>query len=91
MATSVYTNQAECDLVGLDLKKVNSLSRRLRALGKEASNLDITIFGGSGYCTLRYADTSGKPSLIVAEIGGNNFDGGDGGIVMDSDGFLRGE
>ena len=41
--------------------------------------------------SLRFNDGSGKGRLILAEVGANIFDGGDGAIDLDDSGLLREE
>lgn len=82
-------NEDECIFARLDIKKVQSIARRISTAAKEAETMGIHIFGGSGKGTLRFRD-GGDRALIVAHIDGG-FDGGDGGCVEDNDGYLRGE
>lgn len=66
-------NEYECELLGLDVKKVKKLEKDLRAISKRAEKMGLTIFGGTGFGNLRYN------SIIVADDIGWNYDGGDGG------------
>ena len=65
-------NKYECELLGLDVKKVAKLEKDIRAISKRAEKMGLHIFGGS-HSSLRYG------SIIVADNIGLNFDGGDGG------------
>jgi len=84
-------NYNECQAAGIDPKKVDSLIRSLNKTVKKLDELDITLFGGSGSGTLRYRDTPHKGALIVGELLGSNFDGGDGAYCENDDNLLRGE
>lgn len=76
-------NEYECELLGLDVKKVAKLEKDIYAISKRAGKLGLHIFGGSSN-TLRCG------SIIVADNIGSNFDGGDGGISW-YNGVLVGE
>lgn len=80
----------ECEKAGLDIKKVDSIARRISKAAKEAKEIGIEIFGGSGTGTLRYYDDHDKRPLLIADLDGI-FDGGDGAAIEDDEGFLRGE
>jgi hypothetical protein len=67
-----------CERFGLDPRKVASIARRLSRAAREADELGLTIFGGSGTGTLRYRPHGGGTSAEVASLDGV-FDGGDGG------------
>jgi hypothetical protein len=54
-------------------------------------SMGIILFGDSGGGSLRFNDGSGKGRLILAEVGANIFDGGDGAIDLDDSGLLREE
>jgi uridylate kinase len=84
-------NDDECRAAGIDIKKVESMARRLRRLSREMNELGIVLFGGSGSGSLRFDDGSGKGRLVIAEVGTTAFDGGDGAIALDGAGLLRGE
>jgi hypothetical protein len=84
-------NEAECLAAHVDAKKVGSLARRLIRISRELAQLHIILFGGSGHGSLRYDDNSGKGRLVLADLGGNVFDGGDGACGPDEDGLERGE
>ncbi len=83
------TNDAECTAAGLDPDEVERIARRLERAGRDAKKLGIHIFGGSGSGSLRF-DTPEGP-LIVAQLTGGSWDGGDGGTMPDSEGLMRGE
>lgn len=85
----MYINHKACEKVGLNIKKVQSIARRISKAAKEAEELGIDIFGGSGTGSLRF-DDNGERNLIIGYIDGV-FDGGDGGSMEDDEGFLRGE
>jgi len=82
----MYAREDECAHAGLDAKDIERIARGLDKYAKAASRLGITIFGGSGSGSLRH-----KGSLIIAELGAGNYDGGDGACREDDDGLLRGE
>jgi hypothetical protein len=82
--------EAECKKAGLNPRKVDEIARELGRLGKKAQRMGLKVFGGSGNGTLRYAEDTGRP-LIVADIQGGNFDGGDGACHPDDEGLMRGE
>ena len=63
-----------------------AISRR-----RHAKKLGIYVFGGSGTGTLRIHLDDGKTALILANLDGCYYDGGDGGCRPDEDGLLRGE
>lgn len=84
----------ECSAAGVSEKRVQALSRRLAACAKEAKDIGVFIFAGSGSATIRahVPDIRGG-ALIVAEIGGPTglWDGGDGATHWREDGLLVGE
>lgn len=83
-------NEAECLAAGVDPKVVEALGRRIERAAKEAAVLGITVFGGSGAGTLRFDGHPNRP-LILANLDGGHFDGGDGACWPDEDGLMRGE
>ncbi len=86
-----HVNEPECKKAGLNTRLVEEIARDLERVGKRAARHGITIFGGSGHGTLRFHDGEGTP-LIVGEVGGGNFDGGDGAYgLRDDTGLMRGE
>jgi len=88
----MYANQRECEKAGLDIKKVESIARRLSKAAKEASDIGVHIFGGSGSGSLRFDDRNDNGrNLIIADCLLGMFDGGDGAAMEDDEGFLRGE
>lgn len=82
----VVVYEKAVEKLGLDIKKVESLVRRMNKVNKEAKKMGLTIFGGSSNGSLR-----GGHDMIVAELSGGNFDGGDGATQEDDEGLLRGE
>ena len=65
-------NEYECELLGLDVKKVKKLEKDIRSISRRTRNMGLHIFGGSA-SSLRYG------SIIISDTIGDNFDGGDGG------------
>ena len=95
----MYAKEKECRSAGFDdeqIKKIESIARRISKCGKEAAALGIEIFGGcNGGGTLRFNDSMDSQisrKLVLADLDGD-FDGGDGGAdrLDDDDGLLRGE
>lgn len=90
-----YALDDECERAGLDPKRVASIARRLGSAAKDAKALGLTVFGGSGSGSLRWHDPDANEHrsgpLVVAHIGGGNFDGGDGAEHQDEFGLTRGE
>lgn len=91
-------NTAECKAAGFtkdQVKKIESIARRLSRCAKEMRDLDIFVFGGGGSGSLRARDPkhpADKPALIIADIDGVcEWDGGHGSVEKDKDGLLRGE
>lgn len=86
-------NEDECRKAGLDIKKVASIARRISKAAREAEEIGIIIFGGSGSGSLRFNDKpdelEGRP-LVLAYLDGC-IDGGDGACWEDDDGLMRGE
>jgi len=82
-------NKRECRAAGLDPAEVEKIARGLSRYAKQAENLGICIFGGSGSGDLRFDDRKGG-QLILATLDGD-YDGGDGANSPDDDGLLRGE
>jgi hypothetical protein len=80
----------ECEAAGLDPKEVRRIANGLSRYGKQAKELGLTIFGGSGSGSLRFRDDPEKGALIVARLDGM-YDGGDGGEEDHHDGLSRGE
>ena len=83
----------ECKKAGLDYAQVLKIAKGLSRYGRQAENLGITIFGGSGSGSLRFDDQRGEKggrSLVVAFLDGR-YDGGDGGCDELVDGYMRGE
>jgi len=83
-------NEDECNAAGLNKKEVASIARGLNRYAIRAKRLGITVFGGTGFGSLRYRDSNEKGTLILAELKGD-FDGGDGGSHIDDDGLERSE
>lgn len=90
----IMVNELECEKAGLDAHEVRRIAAGLSRYAKQAENLGITVFGGSGEGTLRFNDQSptmvDAQSLIIAVLDGQ-FDGGDGGWIPCEDGYRRGE
>ncbi len=78
----MYVNADKCEEFDLDYKKIQSIARRISNAAKEAQEMGLCIFGGSGSGSLRYghANLHGPGHNIVADLDGR-FDGGDGGDV----------
>lgn len=76
-ATS-WIEDGRCEDLGLDPKRVESIARRLARAAVDARAMKLTVFGGSGYGTLRHDPTGPGTNAIVAWLG-QGFDGGDGG------------
>lgn len=85
----MYVNKDECEAAGLQPEEVGRIARGLSRYAKKAEEIGLQIFGGTGTGSLRF-DDGGRGKLVVAELEGN-FDGGDGGSSVSSDGLLRGE
>lgn len=84
----------ECQAAGLNAGKVRLVALQLEKTGRMAKSLGLTIFGGAGSGTLRINDdpsNSYSRPLIVANVEGNCFDGGDGAECEDAEGLWRGE
>jgi hypothetical protein len=85
----MFANEAECRALGLDPDEVERIARRLDRAARDARKLGLEVFGGSSG-SLR-SITSGKP-LVVAEITGGTWNGGDGATMRDDDdGLTYGE
>ena len=83
-------DEIACEKAGLDYKKVKSITNRISKAAKEAEEMHLCVFGGSGSGSLRFTDPDGKGNIIVASLDGN-IDGGDGASLPDEDGIYRGE
>lgn len=86
----MWAQHDECKAAGVDIRKIESIARRISKAGKEAAAMGVNIFGGSGTGSLRFDDRSGKGSLILAGLDGI-FDGGDGAVMLDDTDLERGE
>lgn len=90
-----YAHEEECEAAELDAKNVEALAAAISRLAKKADAMGITIFGGAGHGSLRINDDPGNSysrPLILASLGGENWDGGDGGYgTRGDDGLMRGE
>ena len=75
-------DQELCESFGLDPKRVKSIASRLSKAAKEAKEMGLTVFGGSGSGNLRFngAELQGPGHSEVATLDGH-FDGGCGGDV----------
>lgn len=80
---AMYVDEDACEQFGLDPKQVESIARRISRAAREADALGLTVFGGSGSGSLRYAsaETKGVASEVATLEG--FFDGGDGGDSYD--------
>ena len=85
----VVINKEECVKAGIDIKKVESIARRISKAAQEARELNIIVYGG-GDGSLRFYDSKVCGPLVLAQLDGS-FDGGDGGSTPDEEGYLRGE
>ncbi|MEI8659349.1 hypothetical protein [Vibrio sp. Hal054] len=79
----------ECVAAGLDPKEVKRIANGLSRYAKQAEELGITVFSGTGTGSLRFND-GGNGKLIIAELDGD-YDGGDGADSEDANGLRRGE
>lgn len=86
-----YSHLAECEAAGLDPDQVERAARQISRGVKMAAELGLSVFGGAGSGSLRTRDDPAKRQLVVADLGGVNWDGGDGGVDLDQDGLIRGE
>lgn len=82
-------------VLGLDIKKISSIARRISKAGREAKEAGIFVFGGGsgfpGDGQLRYYISTGEGQpYVLADLDGS-YDGGDGGSREDDQGHLRGE
>jgi hypothetical protein len=79
----INIDEDRCEEFGLDPKKVASIAKRLSRAAREAEEMKLTIFGGSGSGSLRYhGEGRGVDTRsVVANLEGA-FDGGDGGDVF---------
>lgn len=82
-------NENECEFADLDPKEVLRISKGLSRYVKQANNLGLTVFGGSGTGQLRLPSND-NGDLIVCFLDGR-FDGGAGDAQEDQNGLLRGE
>lgn len=82
-------NVKECEKVGVDPKKIDSITARFERLCREADKIGVTIFCGSS-CSLRYND-GGEGDLILSHLCVSNADGGAGDCNEDEYGYIRGE
>lgn len=76
----MFVDEDKCREFGLDPKKVASIASRLSRAAREADALGLTVFGGTGSGSLRFARSlrQGPAESEVALLDGS-FDGGDGG------------
>ena len=80
--------ESSCRLVGVTPESAASLARRLESVARDAQRLGLIVFGGAVGGSLR-ANTMTGP-VVVASVAGS-WDGGDGGMVDDEAGIMRGE
>ena len=83
-------NIKECEAAGLDPKDIKRIAKGLSRYSKQADELGMIIFGGSGTGTLRFQDDDNKGDLIIAYLDGW-YDGGDGGQTDFGDNLMCGE
>lgn len=83
-------NEKEIEAADLNYDEVKKIVKGLSKYSTLANKLGIEVFGASGSGQLRFYD-GGQGPLILASIPGGCFDGGDGGIRICENGFLRGE
>ena len=86
-------NVEECYKAGFNdeqIKKIESIARRISRACKEAEEMGIFLFGGSGSGSLRFDDGGEGALELVACIDGI-IDGGDGATHQDDEGLWRGE
>lgn len=84
----------ECFAAGVDPSEIRKIANGLARYAKQAKDMKLIIFGGSGSGTLRFADDLSDEHglLVVATIHEGCWDGGDGSQRACSiDGLLRGE
>lgn len=89
----------ECREAKIDPDEVRRIASRLQRVARDAKKAGILIFGGSGSATLRPCQDHGESKrrglhcgrLILTDIEGGSWDGGDGGYGPDADGLMRGE
>lgn len=90
-----HINEKECEACGVDPKVAARIAARLERVARDAKKHGMLIFGGSGSGTLRGLDfpSGGNMTgrLVVAEINGGSWSGGDGAYCEDEDGLIRGE
>ena len=90
----VSVNDEECKAAGIDPQKIERLGGRIERAARELSKMGVTIFGGSGSGSLRYSDKyrDERGALILCQLYGGDWDGGDGGCGPNKhDDFERGE
>lgn len=80
-----------CEKAGIDSAEVKRITKGLSRYAKQAENLGITIFGGSASGSLIISDDDDPRPLILAELDGSNYSGGDGATCEDEEGLMRGE
>jgi phosphoribosylaminoimidazole (AIR) synthetase len=86
----MWVNENECKKAGIDIKKVESIAKRIARAASEAKELGISIFGGSSGM-LRFHEGPDKGDLILANISEGIWDGGCGAHGKSIDGYIRGE
>jgi hypothetical protein len=91
-------HEDECNAAGIDPEEVRRIAKGVEKYGRQARKLGIEFFGGSGICTMRFADEKSRNAdrkhgkLIIATLLGFSCDGGDGGNQpYPPDGLNRGE
>jgi hypothetical protein len=82
----------ECEAAGLDVKQVDRIAKRLESAARDARKLGLEVFGGSGSASLRVMERGDtERALVVADISGGSWNGGDGSYGPDENGLNRGE
>lgn len=84
-------NIPECEAAGIDPKEVQRIAKHIGRYVRAAESLGITIFGGGSGGSLRFSDSETDGALILADIDGGIWSGGDGGTHNDENGLERGE
>lgn len=76
----IYADEESCLAAGVDPKKIELLAKKVSRLAREVEAMGLFIFGGSGSGTLRTVRTYDYGQIVVANLDGNIWSGGDGGV-----------